>query len=244
MVLEYPVESWDVRHLLLEPERIAMLDGATTFRRWQQILLDGGLLFELPDPLPAELEPLAEVQDRLTVLRALEERISRFRGPNPFHTGAVPKQIYAFGALVLLGLCGGFNWFIALYHGVVFLGACALACCALFAAVQLHRKKELRRMEALQKECQTRLREQTARVLATPMNLKVGGLQITNTPHRNWLKHRIRELKQVHGSPALIRELRGLAEHLREGETLELAPLRARLEHEPTLGHALDKLLE
>ena len=233
-----------MRHLLLEPERIAMLDGTTTFRRWQQILLDGGLLFELPDPLPEELLPLAEVQDRLTVLRGLEERISRFRGGNPFHTGAVPTSIYAFGAVVLVGLCAGFNWFIALYHGLVFLGLCAAACCGLFAAVQVHRQRELIRMELLQKECLERLRDQTGRVLATPMRLTVGGLRVTNTPHRTWLKHRIRELKERHESPELVRELRELAEHLQEGEPLDLAPLRARLQHPPTIGHALDRLLE
>ncbi len=232
-----------MRHLRLDPERIALLSQALTFRRWQQLLLDGGLLFELPRPLPPDLEPLAEVQDRLTVLRALEERISRFRGPNPFHTGAVPPGIYAFGALTLLGLCAGFNWFVALYHGLVFLGLCAGVCCALFAAVQMHRKRELERMEMLQQECVSRLRSETARVLATPLDLQLTTLRITNTPHRTWLKHRIRELKGRHERPDLVRELRATADSLVEGRTLDLRPLREQIGEAATVGPLLDALL-
>ena len=64
---------------MLDPERMTALDNAWTFVRWQQLLLDAGLLFELPTPTPEPLESLAEVQDRLTVLRALEERIGSAR---------------------------------------------------------------------------------------------------------------------------------------------------------------------
>lgn len=233
-----------MRHLRLDPERIPLLMHASTFHRWQQLLLDSGLLFELPKPSPPELGPLAEVQDRLTVLRALEERISRFRGPFPFHTGAVPPGIYAFGALTLLGLCAGFNWFVAIYHGVVFLGLCAGTCCALLAGVQLHRKKELTRMEALQQVCVARLRSETARVLATSLDLELSSLRVTNTPHRNWLKHRIRELKERRERPGLIRQLRAAAESLEEGQTIELAPIREEIGHPATIGTSLDALLD
>lgn len=231
---------------MLDPERMKALDDAWTFLRWQQLLLDAGLLFELPNPAPAALEPLAEVQDRLTVLRALEERISRFRGPNPFHTGAVPTHVFVAGLVVLLlglGASLQFHSIWPVYGSVVGITVFAILCVALFAVVQVHRKRELARMEALQTECVQRLRSETRRLLATPMDLKLPTLRVSNTPHKTWLKQRIRELKSRHGDPQLVREMREVADGLDHGQVADLDGFRERLEHPAREGAALDELL-
>jgi hypothetical protein len=228
---------------MLDAERISALSDAWTFLRWQQLLLDGGLLFELPQPVPKELEALAEVQDRLTVLRALEERISRFRGPYPFHTGAVPTKTWVGGGAVLfvgLGASLEMHSIWPVYGSIVGLTVVACLSVALFIAVQLHRKKELLRMEEAQTECVARLRSQTAELLCTPMDLKLPTLRVSNTPHRIWLSHRIRELKSRHGDAGLVKRMRAVKDALVEGEAADLSEFRSELTHAPTFGATLD----
>lgn len=231
---------------MLDAERISALSDAWTFLRWQQLLLDGGLLFELPQPVPPELSALAEVQDRLTVLRALEERISRFRGPYPFHTGAVPTKTWVVGGAVLIVGVGAsleMHSIWPVYGSIVGLTVVACLSIALFVAVQVHRRKELRRMEASQTECVDRLRSQTAVLLSTPMDLKLPTVRVSNTPHRVWLAHRIRELKSRHGDPALVKRMRAVKDGLTEGQAADLSEFRSELTHTPTFGAALDARL-
>ena len=231
---------------MLDAERMTALDHAWTFLRWQQLLLDAGLLFELPTPTPEPLEPLAEVQDRLTVLRALEERISRFRGPNPFHTGAAPTSLLVTGGLILVSglvLSLEFRSVWPVWGTIVGVTTVAVLCVGLFGAVQVTRKRQLQRMEALQTECIERLRSETRRLLATPMDLSLPTLRISNTPHKTWLKQRIRELKQRHGDAQLVKDLRAAAERLEHGDEVDLTEFRERLEHPVREGAELDALL-
>ena len=90
--------------------------------RWRSLLLDTGLLLDLPDPLPAPLQPLALLRDQLYALIDLEERISLLRQPNPFHTGGVPRGIWFSMAGTIAFMAIGYGWLVAICGGAVVLG--------------------------------------------------------------------------------------------------------------------------
>jgi hypothetical protein len=220
------VDSRSIQRVVVVDEGLLSLTTRDSAERWKNILLDVGLMLEVPES--DTLEPgnegwsphqcIREVQHHLHETYQTEQAITSVRATGPFRAGVVPAHIWI-GMLVAMALMIEFsNLLLAVAGGALLFGACGWLGLGAVARYDQHERQKLNGLRQHRNGHALAMRRATEMLVGHSFVAVIGRSRIESCPHLIWLSAKNRQLYQLGHEP------------LRKQVTDVLNVLEARLE--------------